>query len=571
MIIYFLLLLLPFSLQASLSLEEKIGQLLLVHFNGSRANEDSKTLLHKAHVGGFIYYTWANELSSPKQVAELSASLQKQNRSSIPLLIAVDQEGGRVNRLKEGFTLFPSQEVRGSFNDPAFEKQIAETLGRELSTVGITMNLAPVVDVGTKDRCYSTDPAIVANLGKAALEGYKNSNTLAVLKHFPGHGGVTIDSHEALPVVTTTLKADLVPFQQLCPYADAIMTAHVLAPAIDPKMPATFSKSLLEGVLREQFGFKGVIISDSLVMKGASVNFSVEEAALEALLAGCDILCLGGKLLNTSSQDELTPQNIVQIHSHLVAAVQQGKLPLSSLDQKVQRVLEMKLFSEIKRSLTPEKVQAIGNGVWQNECKGTLDGLVSWNTGENFMSLGIGHFIWYPEGEEVVFDAGFPQYLTYLKSKNCKIPEKIATMRYAPTKLEDTTFLKTWLSKTIDWQASFIIERFLIRLKAIIEASPNKEALLLTLQKITATNQGLFALIDYLNFKGDGLSPKERYAGKGWGLSQVLQALPEDSAAPLEDFQRAAVAALEERVKNSPPERDEKRFLQGWKNRIGRY
>jgi beta-glucosidase-like glycosyl hydrolase len=589
--IYFLLLLCPFwAVYADLSLEEKIGQLLLVHFNGTCANEDSAALLTQAHVGGLIYYTWANELSSPAQVKELSASLQKQNPSRVPLLIAVDQEGGRVNRLTQGFTLFPSQEARGKMNN---EKQVAETIGNELASVGITMNFAPVVDVRNShskiilwgDRSYGSDPVLVTALAKAALEGYKNGNILAVLKHFPGQGDVSIDSHEATPSVNKSLKdlekTDLFPFRQLCPFADAIMTAHILVPALDPEMPATFSKPILEDLLRNKWGFNGVVISDSLVMKGASLFPSHDKAALHALLAGCDLLCLGGKLLNIPSQDELKVQDVVKIHAYLTSAARQGKISMSAIDAKVQRILQLKFLSEIRRALTPEKMQAIAKKIWQNECKGTLEGLVTWNAGENFMSLGIGHFIWFPEGEEAVFDAGFPQYLAFLKRKNHKIPEEFAEFKHAPwpskeeflLRKQEAAPLRKWLSETIDLQTSFIIERFFTRFRKIIEAQdPQKrEALLFTLQKIAASEKGIFALIDYLNFKGDGLSPKERYQGKGWGLAQVLLAMPLETKTPLEDFQRVAIEALEERVKNSAPERGESRFLAGWKNRIWRY
>lgn len=549
--IYFLLLLLPLGLFGELSLEEKVGQLLLVHFNGTSANEESKDLLTRACIGGFVYYTWANQLSSPEQVRNLSKSLQEQNPRDIPLLIAVDQEGGRVNRLTKGFTLFPSQAGRSQ------EKQVAETIGKELASVGITMNFAPVVDV-KGDRSYSSDPAIVAARGFSALEGYKNANIIAVLKHFPGHGDASCDSHAATPSVNKSLseleKTDLLPFRELCPHADAIMTGHILVPALDPKMPATFSKPILD-LLQ---GYNGVIISDSLVMKGASIFPSIEETALQALIAGCDLLCLGGKLLNEPSQDELKPQDVIRIHSYLVSAVKQGKI---SIDAKVLKVLKLKTISQLRSNLTPEKIQAIGKGIWQNECKGTLEGLVSWNKGENFLSLGIGHFIWYPEGEEEVFDAGFPQYLAFLKSKNIKIPPEIARLKHAPRDSHEV--LRKWLAETIDLQTSFIIERFFTRLKTLL----NDESMLIAVQKIAAEEGGLFALIDYLNFKGDGLSPKERYDGKGWGLSQVLQTKPSN----LKDFQNAAIAALEERVKNSPPERGESRFLPGWKNRILRY
>lgn len=587
-----LVLLFFFSAYANLTLDEKIGQLLLVHFNGTIANEDSKILLTKAHVGSFIYYTWANELTSFEQVKALSHSLQLQNeqgRGKIPLIIAVDQEGGRVARLTSGFTLFPSQKTRA--DQKLDEKKIAETIGVELEAAGITLNFAPVVDVTRKnsiinDRSYGENPILVADFGKAALEGYKNTNVIPVLKHFPGHGDVSVDSHEKTPRVDKSLDAltemELFPFKELIPFTHAIMTAHILVPALDPITPATFSKPILEDLLRGKLGFGGVIISDSLVMKGATSHFaSIEEAALQALIAGCDLLCLGGRLLNEASKDEFGPEDVIRIHKYLVVAVKEGKISTEAIDAKVQRILKLKdPFLKVKERLSPSK---IGKAIWQNECKGGVDGLVSWNAAENFMSLGIGHFIWYPEGENPVFEAGFPLYLAFLKSKKITIPEEFANLKYAPWRTREE-FLKEkqgalaqafrkWLSETVDLQTSFIIERFFDSVSNILEAVDEQEnkKLIALVQKIAATENGAFALIDYMNFKGNGLSPKERYNGKGWGLIQVLLAMQLETKAPLKDFQTAAIAALEERVKNSPAKRNEARFLEGWKNRILRY
>lgn len=337
-----------------LSLEEKVGQLLMAHFNGPLANEDAKELLEKAHVGSIIYYKWANELSSPTQIKELSSSLQKMNAaySSIPLLICTDQEGGRISRLKEGFPLFPSQEEIGQTGNFHLAYEVAKAMGKELLSVGITMNLAPVVDVAAKernwmsDRLYSSDPKMVVAFAEQALQGYREVGIIPVLKHFPGHGHAS-DSHAGMAIVKKSLaelqEVELYPYYRLAQKVPAIMTGHLLIPALDEIFPATFSKSILQNWLREKLGFQGVIMSDSLVMKGLS-RFapSYEEAAILALQSGVDLICLGGKLLQEVGQEELTVREIINIHHAIIEAVKEGRISEKQLDGSVSRILALK-------------------------------------------------------------------------------------------------------------------------------------------------------------------------------------------------------------------------------------
>ncbi|MFS8563271.1 MAG: hypothetical protein LVR00_02645 [Rhabdochlamydiaceae bacterium] len=196
----------------TLSLEEKVGQLLMVHFQGEVANEDARVLIQDMKAGSIIYYNWSNGLTSPEQVKTLSEGLQKlakANQTPIPLLIATDQEGGRVCRLTQGFTVFPGNKALAMTGDPTLAEEAAFVMGRELKAVGVNMNLAPVIDVNINPqnpvigtRSFGDDPKIVAAFGKKALSGYRRAGIIATLKHFPGHGDTAIDSHEALPVVT---------------------------------------------------------------------------------------------------------------------------------------------------------------------------------------------------------------------------------------------------------------------------------------------------------------------------------------------------------------------------------
>ncbi|MBS0623581.1 MAG: beta-N-acetylhexosaminidase [Verrucomicrobia bacterium] len=345
------------SLLRSMTIEEKVGQLLMVHFHGKMANQDSKQLIQNLKVGGIIYYTWANELSCPHQVQNLSLGLQKQthkNRLNIPLLIAVDQEGGVVSRLQYGFTDFPGNWAIGRTNNPLLAQQSAYALGQELKAVGINMNLAPVIDINTSShhpiigiRSFGSDPYTVSLFADYTLRGYQQAQMIATLKHFPGHGDACIDSHCHLPSLQKSQKelesTDLLPFKKLAQDVEVIMTAHLLVPALDPKRCSTLSEPTLT-YLRENLNFQGVILSDSLSMQAIAESCpSFEEAAIQALQAGCDMLLLGGKsLLESHSMLEFSLSDIQRIHHALVYAVKVGRISEQRLNQAVERILNLK-------------------------------------------------------------------------------------------------------------------------------------------------------------------------------------------------------------------------------------
>ncbi len=340
-----------------LSLEEKVGQILMVHFKGETMNEDALEMIHDLHVGGIIYYNWANKLSDPLQVKHLSEELQTaalNTKAQIPLFIAADQEGGLVARLENGFTIFPGNRALGETNRIDLAKQAAQIMGIELRSVGINFNLSPVVDVNSNPRnpvigirSFGKDPERVIAFGRSVLAGYEDAGILTSLKHFPGHGDVEIDSHEALPIVRKNLeeleRLDLAPFSVLAPFADAVVTAHILVKALDNENCVTLSSKAL-GYLREKIGFKGLILSDSLVMEGLlEVCQNVEELALRAFNAGCDVLVLGGKQLTSHREYfELTPSDIKRIHAYLVDAVKEGRISLQRLDESVNRIILLK-------------------------------------------------------------------------------------------------------------------------------------------------------------------------------------------------------------------------------------
>lgn len=340
-----------------LTIEEKVGQLIIAHFSGEHANEESKRLVQEIKVGGIIYYNWSNGLASPEQIKKLSDSLQnltRQNRVSIPLFISIDQEGGLVSHLNEGFTIFPGNRALAMAGDSNNARICSRIIGQEMRAVGINLNFSPVVDVNSNPknpiiglRSFGETAEVVVKFGKQALKGARQAGMISTLKHYPGHGDVEIDSHEDLPVLNKTLKeletCELLPFLKLAKKADAIMTAHLLVPAFDEENCSTLSKKTLK-FLREEIGFSGVIISDSLMMQGVLKKYnSPEETAIQAFNAGCDILLLGGKqLVGGGLKAELKIEDIRKIHKTLVDAVKSGCIQESQLNESVARILLLK-------------------------------------------------------------------------------------------------------------------------------------------------------------------------------------------------------------------------------------
>lgn len=229
------------------------------------------------------------------------------------------------------------------------------------------------------------------------------------------------------------------------------------------------------------------------------------------------------------------------------------------------------------------ELKKIAEKIWKNECGETLEGLTFWNSGENFASLGIGHFIWYPEKAPSSFKETFPELLQFLKKSGVILPPWLEESKGCPWRakqefvenLNDPKMiqLRSILFETIDLQALFIARRLEEALPKMVEGlcDEEKDHVIANFYQLAEDPRGLYALMDYLNFKGEGISPLERYQGKGWGLLQVLQLMPRDSERPLEAFTFAAVKMLTERVENSPSERNEVKWLNGWLLRVSSY
>jgi hypothetical protein len=237
-------------------------------------------------------------------------------------------------------------------------------------------------------------------------------------------------------------------------------------------------------------------------------------------------------------------------------------------------------------TLSHADVLKIGKKVWQNECNGTIGGLTSWNEGEDFASLGIGHFIWYPKGRRGPFEESFPKLVSFISKRGAKLPPLLLGAEEKPCPWNSRTEflraqhstemnqLRRFLSDTIDLQAEFLLARLESALpKMLAEAAPSDRANVQEqFERLTKTPQGCYALIDYVNFKGEGVLPTERYQGHGWGLLQVLEAMHGTSdKGAVDEFSRAATAVLTRRVQNAPAERHESRWLSGWIRRVNSY
>jgi hypothetical protein len=237
-------------------------------------------------------------------------------------------------------------------------------------------------------------------------------------------------------------------------------------------------------------------------------------------------------------------------------------------------------------TLSHGDILRIGKGVWQNECNGTISGLTAWNQGEDFASLGIGHFIWYPKGRRGPFDESFPKLVSFISKRGAKLPTLLLTSGEQPcpwnSRAEflqaqhtpEMNQLRQFLADTIDLQAEFLIARLEGALpKMLAEAAPGDRAnVQQQFERLVRTSQGCFALVDYVNFKGEGVLHTERYQGQGWGLLQALEAMHGTSdAGAVDEFVRAAKATLIRRVHNAPAERHESRWLAGWLRRVNSY
>lgn len=351
-----------------MTLEEKVGQLFVTYAYGDTVDttrpadvsrnrsahgvDNAKALIDKYHLGGIIYFAWSNNVNNPQQIANLSNGVQQvalSQRVPTPMLITTDQEQGVVVRVGPPATQFPGNMALGAGRSPRDAYVAARITGRELRALGINQDYGPVADVNVNAlnpvigvRSFGEEPQMVAQLTAAQVLGYQQRDGVAATaKHFPGHGDTNVDSHTGVPIINHTReeweKIDLPPFKAaIAAGIDAIMTAHIIVPALDPAGdPATLSRPIMTGVLREQLGYDGVVVTDSLGMKGVRDKYGDDRVPVLALKAGVDML--------------LMPPKLDLAYNAVLAAVRAGEISESRIDESVYRVLRLKFYRGLYR------------------------------------------------------------------------------------------------------------------------------------------------------------------------------------------------------------------------------
>jgi len=323
------------------SIRRDIGQLLIGSLPGTTIPAEMRSLAREFGLGGVIFFS--RNIEAPEQVAELSYDVQALARE-LPLWVSVDQEGGRVARLKAPFTVWPPMATLGRSGDERLAERFAGALAAELRAVGITLDYAPVLDIHTNpknpiigDRALAENADMVARLGSAIVRGLQQNGVAACGKHFPGHGDTSVDSHLDLPLVEhppdRIRRVESVPFRAAIAADVAfIMTAHILVPSLDEERPATLSPRIVSSLLREELGYRGVILSDDLEMKAIAKTYAVPDAAVQAIAAGCDglLICSGDVDLQAATLEAL------------VRAVEQDRIPYKRLEDAQTRLRRAK-------------------------------------------------------------------------------------------------------------------------------------------------------------------------------------------------------------------------------------
>jgi beta-N-acetylhexosaminidase len=331
---------------SGMTLEEQIGQVLAVGFHETTPSPDIIDLIQKHHIGNIILFS--RNIQNIQQIRELTHSLQmiaKEAGHRSPLLISIDHENGTTRRFGQSATTFPGNMTLGAIDSEQITYDIALATGRELKALGINMNLAPVVDVNNNPanpiigtRSFGEDPHQVARLGAAMVRGYQAAGIVTTLKHFPGHGDTSVDSHLALPIIPYTMERltaiELVPFKSCIEAgADSVMIGHMYLPALmqDEMTPSTVSHAIVTTLLREKLGFTGMIISDCLEMQAVADTVGVEQGAVMGLQAGIDLILISHQYARQRGSIEA-----------IQAALRAGILSTDRVRQAAEQVLHLK-------------------------------------------------------------------------------------------------------------------------------------------------------------------------------------------------------------------------------------
>jgi beta-N-acetylhexosaminidase len=350
------------QLVAAMSPEEQVGQLILGHVPGATLDAATAATLRDCHLGGAVLF--ARNFSTADGSRALIAQIQElAGRPGLPAIVAIDQEGGRVQRLLGLATSFPSAMAFGAAGDAEHARRWGVATGRALRSLGVNTDFAPALDVNNNPanpvigtRSYGERPEEVARLGVAALTGLREGGVVATVKHFPGHGDTSIDSHADLPAIPHDLArlraVELVPFQAaIAAGVPAVMSAHIVFPALDPSgLPATLSRAVLTDFLRGELGFTGLVVSDAMDMQAVAARWGVPNACARFVAAGGDLL------------EPLREERAV--HAAIVAAVRAGTIPAAQLAASVKRILHVKSWIAAQGPADPAWLDAPEHRAW---------------------------------------------------------------------------------------------------------------------------------------------------------------------------------------------------------------
>lgn len=324
----------------SMSQTEKLGQMVMIGIQGTKVDDDSLYMLHQFHMGGVILFD--RNMDSPEQVKQLTSDLQAQSNEKVPLFIGIDEEGGDVVRMAEKLTPPPSQKEIGATGDIEQAKTWAIKTAKSLKDMGINVNFAPVADVGSNDkRSYSTDTNTVIDFVKAATEGYQQENIIYSLKHFPGIGKGRVDSHvdsSSIDVAKEVLMAeDILPFKTIIdenePNDYFILVSHLKYPALDEEYPASLSSKIMTDLLRNELGYKGIIITDDMEMGAVANHNDFRSIGVKAVKAGADIVLVCHEY-----------EHQQEVYLGLLDAVNSGEISQERIDESVKRIIKVKLL-----------------------------------------------------------------------------------------------------------------------------------------------------------------------------------------------------------------------------------
>jgi len=355
------------------AIRRQIGQLLIAGFNGHEIPAELRALAREFSLGGTVLF--ARNIAEPEQVAEVAWEASRLV-PELPLWVSVDQEGGRVARLKSPFTEWPPMATLGRSGSVALATRFARALASELKAVGITLDYAPVLDIHTNpknpvigDRALAESADEVARLGAAIVRTLQDEGIAACGKHFPGHGDTSTDSHLELPLVEhppdRLRRVEFTPFKAAIEAGVAtIMTAHVLVPSLDEQRPSTLSRRIVQEILRDELHYDGVILSDDLEMKAVAAEYSVPSAAVLAVQAGCDgiLICSGNHDVQAAALEAL------------VHAVEDERLPISRIDDALARQRKAKeRFLAAPVAARPQTGRALRAAIGRDEHRAIAD------------------------------------------------------------------------------------------------------------------------------------------------------------------------------------------------------